>query len=64
MEITINTKENYIKSFDINCSPVEWLVISKSLKRLSQDKETHPNDRAKAMSMLATEPQFYEWDCI
>ena len=52
MKLTTNTENNYVKSIDINCSPTEWLIISKALKLLSQDKDTRLNDRAKAISMI------------
>ena len=62
MKITVNTQKDCCKSVDVNCSPVEWLIILKALRMLSDNKDVHPSDRQAANDMLAIEPQFYEME--
>lgn len=62
MEITVNTKNDCCKSVDVNCSPVEWLVILKALRLLSENNDVHPSDRNVADDMLAVEPLFSEME--
>ena len=62
MELTINTINDCADSVDINCSPTEWLIIRKALKLLVRDEDIHPNDRAKAMSIIDIEPNIDKQD--
>ena len=62
MQITVNTQKDCCQSVDINCTPTEWLIVHKALKRLSEDEEVHPSDRKAASDMYNVEPQFYEME--
>lgn len=56
----MNTINNNCENVDINCSPVEWLIIHQALKEMSMNKNVHPSDKKILDEMLKIEMQRYE----
>ena len=48
----ITKEENYVDKINIECSPIEWLLIKTGLELLSVNTEISQKDIRKVKSML------------
>ncbi len=64
MRTVIKTIDDCAETIQLNCTPMEWLIINKALRQFVAIDEirklNHPNDVSKAESMLAVEPVIKE----
>lgn len=60
MHLMIETKEGCCDRVKLETSTVEFLIISKALKLLSENPDIHEKDRELAKAMVDTKPNFYE----
>ena len=51
MKCIMNTDNNIVKGFTIECNPVEMLIINKSLMAMTHS-DSHKDDKSKALSMI------------
>ena len=48
----VTKEENYVDKINIECSPIEWLLIKTALELLSENTEISQKDIRKVKSML------------
>ena len=50
--ITVKTENGFVKSVTIKCTPTDYLLVSKSLKMLSENSEVGDIDRRAAKDLF------------
>jgi len=52
MKVKIKTKDKYYDVAKLKCSPVEFLIIKRALRKIVEDRTESSADREKAIYMI------------
>lgn len=60
MNLIVETVNDCAEKVKIECSPVEWLVINKAIRLLSENPDVSIDDMRRAKQLFSTEPEIRE----
>ena len=52
MKLIIDSENDYVKNINIECSPVEFLLLKTGLELVEDNPNLNPKDRHKAKKMI------------
>ena len=60
MKVTVKTIDDCCEQVNLECTPLEWLIVSKAMHVLKDSDKCHPEDKAILEKLVNVEPVFEE----